>query len=292
MADIDRAHSEMMEAVSDIGIARERNEDSILYMELTFTLADKRTVDGILMLVCDGMGGLEAGNWASAYCCQSVEKLVEEQAYTSINDFIERLEKNIYITNNDIVKQNKYVSQQVGKKVRAGSTFTLLFIHDHIAHLRHLGDSRLYELIPKASGDFDSVALDDNVSIVSEDQSDVMRQVRQGKLTYEEAMNSDHKNVLYMCMGVFPSNRLEIFKLDFEIHPEASYLICTDGFWHHLSTDDFIQLASREKSLSELINREKQLDGERDNISAVIYHGMSDSPKATSESLTDREKEE
>lgn len=267
---IDTFKSSNLEAISDIGVSRKRNEDSVLYMEVELKLKDKRKTKMIIMLVCDGMGGLSAGNWASSYCCHRIEETIKKQDYQTVNGLIKEVERSIFFINNDIVEENKRVSARTGKKVKAGTTMTLLIIHDGIGHLRHLGDTRLYEIIPNHSKDFSS-NIGENVEIISQDQSEVMRDVRAGKMTYEQAMSSDRMNVLYMCLGVFPSSKLQIFKLDFQLHPDASYLIGTDGFWHGLSDNDLVALASRDTTLKKLTDRKKDLDGEKDNISALIY---------------------
>lgn len=270
---IDSERSSNMEAISDIGVARKRNEDSVLYMELELKLTGNRVSRMVVMLVCDGMGGLSAGNWASSYCCHQIETIIKDKNYTTINGLIQQIERGIYIINNDIVKENRRVSAETKKKVRAGTTMTLFMIHDGIGHLRHLGDTRLYEIIPPVSEDFDQ-DLSQNVNIISEDQSEVMRKVRNGEMSYEEAMKSNRMNILYMCLGVFPSNKLEIFKVDFQLHPDASYLICTDGFWHGMSDSDLIKLSNRDYSVKDLIERKKDLEGEKDNISALIYRSL------------------
>lgn len=267
---IDTFNSSNLEAISDIGVSRKRNEDSVLYMEVELSLKDKRKTKMIIMLVCDGMGGLSAGNWASSYCCHRIEETIKNQDYQTVNGLIKELERSIFFINNDIVEENKRVSARTGKKVKAGTTMTLLIIHDGIGHLRHLGDTRLYEIIPTHSRDFSSV-LGENVEIISQDQSEVMREVRAGRMTYEQAMSSNRMNILYMCLGVFPSSKLKIFKLDFQLHKDASYLIGTDGFWHGLSDSDLVALASRDTTLKKLTDRKKDLDGEKDNISALIY---------------------
>lgn len=270
-SNIDTKKTSSMEAISDIGVSRERNEDSILYMELELKLKNNRASKMVIMLVCDGMGGLSDGNWASSYCCNRIEETVKKQEFDTVNGLIRAVETEIYIINNDIVKRNRKASEETGKKVRTGTTMTLLMIHDGIGHLRHLGDTRLYEIIPTNSEDFDIDVQGNNVNIVSQDQSKVMREVRRGNMTYEQAMSSKEMNILYMCMGVFPTNKLKIFKVDFQIHPDATYLIGTDGFWHGLTDKDLIDLASKRTSVKKLTDRKKNLDGEQDNISALVY---------------------
>lgn len=270
--DSSNSKDEIIEAWSDIGSSRKRNEDSILYMEVKLLLEGGKKTNLILMLVCDGVGGLNAGNWASSYCCSCIERIIREKNYKTVNDLIKKIESNMFIINNEILEKNKENSERLGHSIKSSTTFTLLIMHDGIGHLRHLGDSRLYEIIPPYYSDDGSGKIEGKVlNVLSEDQSDLMRKVRKHEMTLDELNASNDKRLLYMCMGYFSASKLDIFPSDFQLHPKASYLICTDGFWHNAKPKDLYRLAVKDLSLGDLITRMKTTDGETDNISAIIY---------------------
>lgn len=241
---------------SDIGNIRQRNEDSILHISLDIETQEGKHTEVTIMLLCDGMGGLNAGDWASQKACSIITETIENRKYHDIPSLIKQLEASIYIINNIILNYSKQ------QQIRIGTTFTLLILHDGIGHLRHLGDSRLYEInLAAPEGE--------KVRVLSLDQSVVMRKVRQGEISLEEAFTSEDSSILYMCLGVFPSQKLEIFKMDFKTEPEASYLLASDGFWHLTSESEYIALAEGTLQLPELFERIK-MRNERDNISAIM----------------------
>lgn len=242
---------------SDIGISRRRNEDSIIHVELSILTEEGRETDVTVMLLCDGMGGLNAGDWASQKACSIILDVIEKRNYSTIPELIKRLELSIYVINQVLVEKSQEQQAQIG------TTFTLFVTHDGIGHLRHLGDSRLYEITPNASEG-------NKVKVLSFDQSVVMRNVRNGTMTYEEALNSKNSSVLYMCLGVFPSDRLEIFRADFELEADSSYLIASDGFWHMTTEDEYLDMSNGTLKIADMVERIKLRD-EQDNISAIIW---------------------
>lgn len=243
---------------SDIGVVRTRNEDSILNVELQITTVEGKRTDVTVMLLCDGMGGLNAGDWASQKACSLVLETIENRHYNTVAALIRQLESSIYSINNLIVSYSQ------SQATRIGTTFTMLIIHDGIGHLRHLGDSRLYQIKPSNHPN-----LPNDVKVLSLDHSVVMRDVRDGKITLEEAFTTRNSSLLYMCLGVFPSQNLDVFKLDFALEEGASYLVASDGFWHMTQEEEYIALATRNISLEEVSNRVKARN-ERDNISAIL----------------------
>lgn len=244
---------------SDIGVVRTRNEDSVLSVELTITTAEGKQTSVIVMLLCDGMGGLNAGDWASQKACSIVLETIENRRYSTVAALVRQLEASIYIINNLIVN---YSNSQATK---IGTTFTLLVMHDGIGHLRHLGDSRLYQIKPSTQTNEPH-----DVKVLSLDHSVVMRDVRNGVITLEEAFTKRNSSLLYMCLGVFPSQSLDVFKMDFTLEEGASYLIASDGFWHMTQENEYLALATHNLTLQGVADRVKSRN-ERDNISAILY---------------------
>lgn len=244
---------------SDIGIKRQRNEDSLLHMELDIGTIDNQHTEVTIMLLCDGMGGLNAGAWASQTACKVVLNTVEKRQYASIDDLINKLRSSV-VEINDIILQG---GQKASEKI--GTTFTLFIMHDGIGHIIHLGDSRIYEIDPTKQ------APQPQIAVLTEDQSVVMRDVRKGVITIEQAQQAKNNNILYMCLGVFPSDKLDIFETTFRVGENASYLICSDGFWHLVQEGQFIAMATGQLQIQTMINEIKATGKEQDNISAMIY---------------------
>lgn len=250
---------------SDIGIHRQRNEDSILQVELEIETIEGSKTDVTVMLLCDGMGGLNAGDWASQKACQIVLEVIENKQYANISSLIKKLKSSVYIVNDFIYRESKNHASSIG------TTFTMLVISEGTGHIIHVGDSRIYEIDPHQ---VTREVAQQTTAVLTEDQSVVMQKVRSGQMTLEEAHNSPKQNLLYMCLGVFPSNKLDIFETSFRLRPTASYLICSDGFWHQPTDQQLLDIATGQLQLQTMVDLIKQTQTEKDNISAMIYQPL------------------
>ncbi|MDQ4029047.1 MAG: protein phosphatase 2C domain-containing protein, partial [Actinomycetota bacterium] len=146
---------------SDVGLAREVNEDAYL-------------IDDPLFVVADGMGGHVAGDVASA---TAVAVIADEFAAADTGD-PESLIAVLRRANSAIWQKSQSDPSLRGM----GTTCTLLTIHDSQAHLAHVGDSRAYLL------------RDGELSQLTEDHTLVGRMVREGRLSQQEAEHHPQRN--------------------------------------------------------------------------------------------------
>ena len=192
--------------VTHTGHVRTRNEDSILLLP-----------EESLWIVADGMGGHQAGDFASHTITQNLG-LFKQQA--SIDDSILLLEENV-INSNTIIRRK---SEKLGKTTTIGSTLVCVHIWRNYAFTFWAGDSRLYRF------------RDDNFERLTEDHSYVEELVKMGKINARDAESHPAANVVLKAVGID-----DILRMDFdcfELHEDDIYIICSDGLYKDMDEED------------------------------------------------------
>ncbi|MBR5510433.1 MAG: serine/threonine-protein phosphatase [Lachnospiraceae bacterium] len=243
---------------TDTGIRKETNQDSLLM---------KRAIcDGeqlVLAVMCDGMGGLEKGELASASLVKAFSKWFEQELPDLMSST--QLETEILKSWDHLIKQMNQKISDYGRNhgLKLGTTLTAMLFIGKVYYIAHVGDSRAYELT-------------DTIYQLTKDQTLVQREVDQGKLTPEQAETDSRRSVLLQCVGAL--DEVEPVYIKGEIRQDAVYMLCCDGFRHVLSGNEMYQafhpaslldestMESRCRQLVEL-NKER---GELDNISVLV----------------------
>ena len=239
--------------LTDVGIKRSQNED--------YYLMDEELG---LYIVCDGVGGSQAGQVASELCARTIRQVVAEGREYLIQYNKDKSLKNRAIvagllqkaitTANDKIYQMAEVD--VTKKGMCTTTVVALFLGDY-AVLAHVGDSRVY------------VYRGGQVHQLTEDHKYAVEMVKKGILTAEEASRSPQGNVLTRAVGLYPA--IQVDTLQLEVMNGDSVLLCTDGLHNYAQKNDLKTMFEHETSkvTSELITFAKQKGG-ADNITAVL----------------------
>lgn len=203
------------------GLVRTRNEDS-------FTCLPEQN----LWVVADGMGGHDAGDFASQMITEQAHKFTEQQ---SLEDSILLLEENL-LHSNKLIREK---ASQMGKKATIGSTVTCLYIWKNLAFVLWAGDSRLYRF------------RDNTLQRLTEDHSFVEELVRMGKLNAAEAEEHPASNVVLNAVGI--ENTLIIDMEYYETKDNDLFILCSDGLFKDLSDDKISNiLTNTDISLDEL----------------------------------------
>ena len=256
---------EFLSAVhTDIGIRKNTNQDSVLIKE-AFT--DYGEV--MLAVVCDGMGGLAKGEVASATLVRAFSSWFEEKfpwiLYEKRKDNeIDRMELENDL-NDLILDVNRKIAEHGREShVAMGTTAALLLLTGGRYYTLNVGDSRVYKL--------DS----ENMTQITKDQTFIQREIDQGSLTPEEARNHPQRNVLLQCVG---ASEVIIPEFTHGTYEKGElFIICSDGFRHLITEDEFKKIMNPEKMRSEKdlrdaavycteLNKSRQ---ERDNISVIL----------------------
>lgn len=218
-----------IQGFTDIGVRYKNNQDTYLVMRLN--------IDGIescLLLLCDGMGGLEDGSFAS----QSVVKAIRDLC---VEGNLSKESVREAINNVNSMLLDKYGS--VGKQ--CGTTCSVLVLSEGTYWGYHIGDSRLYHFRGK------------NYKILTEDHTALNMKRKRGEVITPE-IERRYRSTLSRCVGVVKSPRLDYLKGSYSVGD--TFVACSDGFWHYWD----MSLDNLENSI-ELVKSK----GERDNISVV-----------------------
>lgn len=247
----------IVSASTDIGIVKKTNQDSVAVKGIT--VEGKKCVLGIL---CDGVGGLQKGEIASATMVKAFSKwMTERMPYLLAKGITDDEIKNEWASL--IGKYNdKIKAYGLEHKASMGTTLAAVLLLEDKYYIVNIGDSRVYEIKTEAR-------------VLTRDQTIVERELEQGKLTLEQAKKDPRRNILLQCIGVSDKVYPEFFSG--EIKKNAVYMLCSDGFRHEVSPEEIYehfkpenmttveQMKKNELALIEL-NKQRQ---ERDNISVV-----------------------
>lgn len=245
-------------AVTDVGISKKTNQDSVCVK-----IAETKKHGQVAMVVlCDGMGGLDKGELASATVIRAFSNWFESELPKQIDKYSW---KNISAEWEKLAKEQNYLIGQYGKKidVSLGTTLTAMLIIDGKYLIIHVGDSRAYSIT-------------DSVKQLTEDQTFINREIKAGRMTTEEAKVHPKRNMLLQCVGA--SRNVEPQIITGKIKKNSIYMFCSDGFRHVLSNEEILEnfnpinasnVETMEQNSKYLIDIVKSRN-EKDNITVAI----------------------
>lgn len=247
----------IVSANTDVGISRSNNQDS-LSVKVINTPQGRMT----FAIMCDGMGGLEKGEVASASVIHAFDNWVQNElsllCHEPIQDSVIRSQWNKIID-----EQNKAIANYGALHgTRMGTTAVIMLLTQNRYYIMNVGDSRAYEIT-------------DSAKQITEDQTLLAREVALGNMTEEEAKHDSRGNILLQCIGasevVYPDMFFDDVKTD------AVYMLCSDGFRHVITPEEIYEKLqpaclldenTMNTQVRELIELNKQRL-EKDNISVV-----------------------
>lgn len=191
---------------------------------------------GCLLVVADGMGGMNAGEVASAIAVQTIREYFIDRLAKIENtesDFLNLMREAIQIADEAIVNE----SAQDESKYGMGTTVALLWIFDNKAYYAWCGDSRVY--LYRENNDVGEGRGDKSLKLQSLtlDHSYVMAPVKKSVfgeegglgLTEDEAFEHPMNNVIMQSLGN-PSERAKPdVRGPIRIYQDDIFLLCSDG---------------------------------------------------------------
>ncbi|MCD7774137.1 MAG: protein phosphatase 2C domain-containing protein [Clostridiales bacterium] len=248
---------------TDVGIRKKTNQDS-----MCIKVAETKFGQVCMVVVCDGMGGLQKGELASATVIRAFSRWFNEDLprLLQVRDFGMSIIKNAWETL--INKQNELVYRYgINENIQLGTTLTALLIVNDAYLTAQLGDSRAYKI-------------DKELVQLTKDQSVVAREVSLGHITEEQAKKDSRRNVLLQCLGAAKNIRTEY--TSGKIGRNTCFLLCSDGFVHELDKKEIYGLLSPnlikneqdiKNALTGLVDLNKKR-GETDNITALCVKAV------------------
>ncbi len=224
-------------AITDTGLQRRANEDSML-------------ARAPLFVVADGMGGAQAGEVASRI---AVETFGEDGR--DFSDPEQALTAHAHAANARIHELSHSDAAHAGM----GTTLSAVYVGEQDVTIAHVGDSRVYCL---REGEL--LRLTDDHSLVDE-------LIRQGRLTPEEAEEHPQRSIITRALG--PEASVEVDTRSFKARAGDLYLLCSDGLTSMVGEPRMAQLMLERRSLRDIgqaLIAEANREGGRDNITAVL----------------------
>lgn len=257
-------------AITDTGKMRDHNEDNYLATTLDIHQSDlhqEHTANCGLYVVCDGMGGHESGEVASALAIKAIREEIlplacrRELRSGELSHLInERIRQSV---NEAILQEN--LTLNIPEHRRMGCTLVLMMATGKRVIATHVGDSRLYYLtrdeMHLLTQDHNIANWEFRMGRISEDKRDKLLEMGAGKALTQALGPRGHEDV-------FPEIQI------FDIENEGIFLLCSDGLTdmiadsliHATVTARWDNLQEAGEALVALANAQ----GGADNITVVL----------------------
>lgn len=232
---------------SDVGQRRKVNEDAAGYFE------SKNHIP--LMMVCDGIGGHNAGEIASAMALMSIGQAWEKMELDDIEEVYQWLIQKITEANDAIFNRSAQYEDLYGM----GTTVVVACIVGNQLMIANVGDSRAY------------VLRNFQLKQLTEDQSLVNALLKSGEITPEEAENHPNKNIVTQSLGVTSSVEIDFVRMT--IKNEDTLILCSDGLSDMLSLEEIRNVMNHYSDVEQQVEKavqEANEAGGRDNITVAI----------------------
>lgn len=233
-------------SITDIGRKRKVNQD--------YVYSSEQPVGNLpnLFLVADGMGGHNAGDYASRL---TVETIVEKSAGLEAADAVSILDESIRAANTLVLQRAKEDVRLQGM----GTTVVASVCCGSTLYVANVGDSRLYVVNSR------------EICQVTKDHSWVEEMVRRGGIGREEARNHPDKNIITRAVGAEETVKIDFFQV--QLQEGDTILMCTDGLTNMLEDDEIRMILDGARDIVEkaqgLVDA-ANANGGRDNISVIL----------------------
>jgi serine/threonine protein phosphatase PrpC len=243
--------------LTDVGMVRDHNEDAVMIVDYYRDSLVEPAQNG-LYVVCDGMGGAEAGEVAAAIAVSTIRDYVEQrlggaEASDPGKLMIAALEE----ANSKIIA---YQGEHPESRGMGSTGVGALILPPHAA-VGWCGDSRAYLL---ESG---------RLRQVTRDHSLVQRLIEIGQISADEARNHEHKNVITRSLGARQSGAAGAEAVALRLKRGDRMLLCSDGLTAHVEDGEISEILHRHAdpyaAARELIAA-ANAGGGTDNISVIV----------------------
>lgn len=241
---------------SNVGKVRSVNEDA---------LANVKTKNGHLFVICDGMGGAVGGKTAATLATKSIIVFLDKVVYPNKSEAIRQA---IRFANEQIIIATDKNPTLKGM----GTTTCVLLIHEAKIYYGHVGDSRIY------------LKTKNRLYTLTKDHSFVNQLIDNQDISIEQAFNHPNKNRILQALGIKKVINPTIANFSPELLKGDELLLCSDGLNDMLPDEEILLTMIGEEetennldsSLSKLIEKAIAYGG-KDNVSAQIIR-ITESP--------------
>ncbi len=244
-----------------IGQVRPVNQDALA------VLVPDRGEQGVLLVVADGMGGHQGGQIASS---RVVSDLGHWFQSPEVAEWVQRLPADLpgesltSALHEQLVKSNAELyawGQRAAELESMGTTATVAWVYRNTLAISHIGDSRAY------------LWRQGQLHRLTEDHSWVADEVRQGRMTEEQAEQDSRRNRLLRSLGTRPHAELDSRLCDIQLGDLL--LLCSDGLTNYVNDRELCQWleytqSEQPQTLADgLVNQTLERGG-GDNVSVIV----------------------
>lgn len=237
-------------AITDKGIIRHQNQDAYYaFCDASSELA--------FLLVCDGMGGANAGNVASELATQVFTEEVKRCLYAGI-----RAEAAADVMRSALATANGVVFEKSNSDLLykgMGTTLVSAIVTSGEAIVINVGDSRAYLI---SNGQMRQITRDHSV---------VEDMIDRGDITREESRNHPNKNLITRAVGTVPDIACDTFI--FDIKKGDYLLLCSDGLTNVVTDGEILKEITESENIEECCEKLLRIalvHGAPDNVTMVL----------------------
>lgn len=209
--------------------------------------------DWACFIVADGLGGHEGGDIASKFFCEAVIALAPEYSEDILQSPVAGLEALLHEAHEDFIER----LQAEHGAMDAQTTLAMAWLDEQHLISAHVGDSRIYRINSS------------QVTWRTPDHTVVQKYFEEGKINKDEMNDHPLQNRLLRSI-----NRHEPIEADIFVHPplqtHETLLLCTDGFWTHLSEEAMVELVHSNSIKTKLPPLIQQIASEPDSDNITV----------------------
>ena len=222
-------------AITDVGLARDHNEDAFIS-------------EPPLFVVADGMGGHLGGEVASAIAIETLREGFSKRGPEGVADSVRQ-------ANEAILKRGQKDAAVEGM----GTTITAAVLTGSTLRIAHVGDSRAYLL------------RENELRQVTNDHTLVGEMVREGTLSDEQARVHPRRSILVRALGI--DTDVEVDLIDLPVQEGDRLLLCSDGLNSMVTDQKIAELSAPgstpEEACASLVEA-ANVAGGTDNITVIV----------------------
>lgn len=242
-------------SITDIGKRRKLNQDYVFSSVCPVGKLPN------VFVVADGMGGHNAGDYASKCTVEKMEQKIRES-----------FEENpVRVLRSAIEYANDYIRRQAKENASLagmGTTVVAATVCGNVLDVANVGDSRLY------------IANDKEIRQITRDHSLVEEMVRMGGIDKQAAKVHPDKNIITRAVGAFDTVEADFFQT--VLQERDIVLLCSDGLTNMLEDEEIRQIICSGESLrkrAEMLIDAANNNGGKDNISVILVDPFADEVK-------------
>ena len=237
-------------SITDIGQKRKQNQDYVFTSEIPVGPLKN------LFIVADGMGGHNAGDYASKYAIATIVEEVEK----SKDSTVATLERAIQSANSHIRTKSRENEDMIGM----GTTVVAATITEDMMCVANVGDSRLY-------------VINDEIKQITVDHSLVEEMVRMGGIGREQARVHQDKNIITRAIGAEDEIKVDFFSV--KLKKGDFILMCSDGLTNMIEDEEIRMILLAQKDIAgkaEALVAAANQNGGKDNITVILIEPFAD----------------